>query len=51
VYIAGVHQNIWQHAKRKAVASNLPFREYVIRLLEKSTSLIAETLSRDQKRT
>jgi hypothetical protein len=34
VHVARVPLRIWQHAKRNAVASNMPFREYVIRLLE-----------------
>jgi hypothetical protein len=34
VHVARVPLKIWQHAKRNAVASNMPFREYVIRLLE-----------------
>lgn len=36
VHVARVPLRIWQHAKRNAVASNMPFREYVIRLLERS---------------
>jgi hypothetical protein len=36
VHVARVPLKIWQHAKRNAVASNMPFREYVIRLLEQS---------------
>jgi hypothetical protein len=34
VHVARVPLRIWQHAKRNAVASNMPFREYVIRLLQ-----------------
>jgi hypothetical protein len=39
VHVARVPLRIWQHAKRNAVASNMPFREYVIRLLEQSTPI------------
>jgi hypothetical protein len=41
VHVARVPLRIWQHAKRNAVASNMPFREYVIRLLEQSTPINA----------
>ena len=41
VHVARVPLKIWQHAKRNAVASNMPFREYVIRLLEHSTPINA----------
>lgn len=40
VHVARVPLRIWQHAKRNAVASNMPFREYVIRLLEESTPVL-----------
>jgi hypothetical protein len=46
-----VPHQVWTRARVNATLSNLAFRDYVIRLLEQSTPLIAESLSQDQKRT
>lgn len=43
VHVARVPLRIWQHAKSNAVASNMPFREYVIRLLEQSEPLSSDS--------
>jgi hypothetical protein len=39
LHVARVPLKAWQRAKGNAVASNMPFREYVIRLLEQSTPI------------
>jgi hypothetical protein len=39
VHVARVPLKAWQRAKGNAVASNMPFRDYVIRLLEQCEPL------------
>lgn len=45
-----VPHQVWTRARVNATLSNLAFRDYVIRLLEQSRPLTAETLSQDQNK-
>lgn len=45
VHVARVPLRVWQHAKSNAILSNMPFREYVIRLLEESVPITTENSS------
>lgn len=41
VHVARVPLKVWQRAKGNAVASNMAFRDYVIRLLEQCEPIVS----------
>ncbi len=48
VNIRGVPYAVWQKARRNALASNLPFKEYVIRVLAESEPLVPAAAAADR---
>jgi hypothetical protein len=49
VHVARVPIKVWQRAKGNTLASNMPFRDYVIRLLETSQPLVPAETSRSRE--